>query len=305
MKKILGLLLLFCTVFVGSLFAQEAEQPAILLMYFSDIEIVTPDDEILYEEELEEEMQLPVGATIMTGTFGLAELELRYPGDPYGGTIIKLAEDTVFTIDAVAGLNNPDTSIFSLAQGKARAIKDAIFNKDNQVFETPSGVCGVRGTDYGVHVDPGLGIDDAYVLDGLIDYSKKGADGSRQTIPLGRGQMASSRGDNFQPVEIPPAALAVLTESMGFERLKDKAERMKERKREPTPEPTPEPTEEPVPEVTPEPSPTPTEDPLPLPEDDPLMKWLKDVLGMEIGSITIGEKLTPKPLCSQLSKLGN
>lgn len=309
MKKIIACIILLNVLVMGSLFAQEeAALPSILLMYFDDVEVVTPEDEILFEEDLEEEMELPVGSTIMTGTFGAAELELRYPEDPEGGTVIKLAEDTVFAVEAVAGLNNPDTNIFSLAQGKARALKESLLGTKDELRTTNS-VCGVRGTDYGVHVDPGLGIDDAYVLDGLIDYSKKGPEGSMQTIPLGSGQMASALSDNFQPVAIPPARLALIQEEMKFDKLKDKADKLRERKKslEPTPEPTPEP--EPTEEGTVESTPPPTEEPAPsetptLAEDDPLMKWLKEVLGMEIGSITIGERTYAKAVMQPTFQIG-
>jgi hypothetical protein len=314
MKKFITFMILICFAGVTGLFAQEEAAPVVLLMYFDDIEIVTPDDEILYDDDLMEEMELPLGATIMTGTFGSAELELRYPQDPLGGTIVKLGEDTTFSVESVSGLNNADTTIFALAQGKARAFKDALFDSGQQEFRGPTSVCGVRGTDYGMEVFPGRGIEEAFVLDGQIDYSRKGADGSMQRIALGRGMMANARGDDFKPVDIPPARLVQFQDSYKFNnpRLQEKEKGMKERKKVPTPEPTEEPTPEPTEEpggddVTPpvdEDTPPEDEPPLPLPEDDPLMQWLKDVLGMEIGSITIGDETYAKVVMQPTFEIG-
>jgi hypothetical protein len=304
MKKIVLFITLLLLMMSWNLFAQEdAEEPVVLLMYFQDVEIVNPDEEILYEEDLEEEMKISVGSTILTGATGAVELEIRYPDYPEEGTVIKLSEETTFTIETIAGINSPDLNSYNIESGKFRSIVAAI---SGQRTEAGSGnsVCGVRGTDYGVHVDPGLGIDDAFVLDGLIDYSKKNSDGSRQTIALGGGQMASAMSDVFQPVPIPPAQLALLQETMGFEKLKEKAEKLKEKRKEPTPEPTEEPTPEPEPTIEPSTEPEPTEVPLPLPEDDPLMKWLKDVLGMEIGSITIGDETYAKAVMQPTFEIG-
>ena len=309
MKKICLLIFTFLFAIVFNLAAQE--EPTILLIYFEDIELVTPDEDLLYEEDLEYEMELEVGSTVLTGNFGAAELEIRYGDGSEGGTVIKLSEDTNFKIESIAWKSGANKNTFRMATGKMRAITKAVLNEGTDIYGGVS-VCGVRSTDYGMHVDPSINIEDAYVLDGLIDYSKKRPDGSLHTIALGKGQMASAFGDTFAPVNIPPARLALWQETMKFDKLKEKAEKIKELRKtpepteEPTPEPTPEPTEEPAPTPPPEPTtePEPTESPLPLPEDDPLMLWLKEVLGMEIGSITIGETTYSKVVMQPTFQIG-
>ena len=81
-------------------------------------------------------------------------------------------------------------------------------------------------TDYGMNIRGTPGIDDAYVLDGLIDYSRKSPDGSLQTISLGAGQMSSAFSDMFQPIQIPPSVLSVLQESLGSKKLRVKKYRL-------------------------------------------------------------------------------
>lgn len=264
--------------------AQESDEPVVRLMYFYDIEVVTPDEEVLYEEDLEPEMALPTGSIIITGSGGEAELLM----DP-NGTIIRLAEETNFQIVDLAGIGDNTVNKFQMDVGKFRAVAAAVTGDDSYEFGGPASVCGVRGTDFGMDVNPGAGSEEAYVLEGLIDYSKKGPGNALETIKLGKGQMGNAYGVNFAPTEIPAARLAQIQEKMGFKKLS--AESVPTKAPEPTA--TPEPEEGTVPgTATAEPTPEPTGEPAPpAPE---LPDWLKELLGMEIGSVTIDDQVYGK-----------
>jgi len=267
---------------------EGSETPHVRLMHFIDVEILLPDDEILFEEDLELEMALPVGATVITGEFGKAELEL-IPNK----SIIKLSGNTNLSIDSLAGLNGSNTNGFSMETGKLRVVAAALTGKDDDyAFKTESAVCGVRGTDFGMEFNPGLGIEEAFVLEGVVDYSSKTGGPS---VQLGGGQMASAVGDAYSPLPIPSEKLALIMEELGFDTLNPEVVPTK-------PPPTPEPTEEPTPEA-PEPTPEapvvtapPTEETPPpsAPAEDNIPDWLKELLGMELGSITIGDQIYGK-----------
>ncbi len=85
---------------------------------------------------------LGVGWTVLTGKGDVAELQI----DPTK-TIIKLAGGTSFKIEGLRSDLTKGTDVFSLASGKLRTVAGRASGKDQYQVKTQSAVCGVRGTD--------------------------------------------------------------------------------------------------------------------------------------------------------------
>ena len=94
--------------------------------------------------------ELPVGSTLITMEGDFAELRL-VPN----GTIVRVAENTNFTVKSVQGKDGAPKNAFGLAVGKVKTVaaksKGAVYT-----FEGNTAVCGVRGTKFIFSVLPGL-----------------------------------------------------------------------------------------------------------------------------------------------------
>ncbi len=205
MKKLFILLFILIIPFLAS--AQNSKPYAVLEYYEDDqaLEITdaagTPITDIYYGMELQD------GDTIRTkGT--VAELRL----DP-NGSIIKLAQDTVFTIVNLQ-TGKSDSNDFKLAAGKIHAIA-ARAGFARYTIRTQSAVAGVRGTDFGVISIPGSE-EKAFVLNGKIDYTKLSTD---QTVSLGKDMVADALSDVFKAVVATPEELKSLVKGVVFTKL--------------------------------------------------------------------------------------
>jgi hypothetical protein len=103
--------------------------------------------------------KFPLGYTVTTGKGDTAELQL----DPTK-TVIKIAQLTNFTVKTLrTDTGGADT--FNLTLGKVRTVVGRASGKDQFKIQTPSAVCGVRGSD--VVIDTGDGTQDKlYTLEG-------------------------------------------------------------------------------------------------------------------------------------------
>ncbi len=205
MKKLLLLLLILAVPFFAM--AQNTGPYAVLAYYEDDqaLEITdasgAPVTDIYYGMELED------GDTIRTkGT--VAELQL----EP-NGSIIKLAQDTVFTIVNLQ-TSDSDSNDFKLAAGKIHAIA-ARAGFARYTIKTQSAVAGVRGTDFGVISIPGSE-EKAFVLKGLIDYTKLS---TKQTVSLGSGMVADALADVFKAAAASQEQLKNLVKDVVFTKL--------------------------------------------------------------------------------------
>jgi len=131
-----------------------AGDPAAILEYFDDFsgefKVVTPQGEEWYSDMLDFGMEVPIGSTIVTFDGDYAEISL----DP-NGSIIRISENTNFSIDAVQGASGAAENVFSVAVGKFRAVAGKATGNERYIYKGPSAVCGVRGTDSGMSVIPG------------------------------------------------------------------------------------------------------------------------------------------------------
>jgi len=276
MKKLSILCIFLLAIPAAIIFAQDGG-PVAVLEYFDNpdgVFILTTDGEDLFPEY---GMQLFPGDQIKT-TASVAEIRL----DP-NGTLIKLATNTDFVIDTLQNSGGAEANTFSLVTGKLKAVAARNGTAQYQI-KTQTAVCGVRGTIFGLEVIAGQ-TDSAMVQKGLVTFQKIA---TGETVELAAGQFADTFAAAFQAIAATPDQMASffqgINEFVGENMNPDAV---------PGNEPTPEeatteeaPPEEPVQEAvtTGEPAPEKAAGPSFL---DPVIEYLRDVLGMQIGSITI------------------
>lgn len=281
MKRLLSVTLLLIIVAFAA-FAQ-ADDPFATLEYFDDpdgVFITSSDGEDLFPEY---GMELLPGDSIETTT-SVAEIRL----DP-NGSLIKLATNTNFTIDTLQDRGGAEANTFSLVAGKLRAIAARSGTEAYQI-KTQTAVAGVRGTTLGLETQEGV-TDKAVVEKGEIDFQNIS---SRETIQLLAGQAADTFADVFEAVALTAEELADFFEGIAEFVGENIDEGL-------VPGNEPEVTEEAPPEDE---APATVETPT-VPEEttedeaaaeeaaaepsitDPIIEWLREVLGMEMGTITI------------------
>ena len=274
MKKHFLLVAILFVMVSFSLAAQSAT-PSALLQYFDDPSQITITDSSGNPVDPYYGLDLALGDTVKTQN-STAEIQL----DP-NGSIIKLAYNTTFTVQTLQGRNNQNSNDFNLLAGTVRTI--AARNTQggyNYSIQTPTAVCGVRGTDFTLDVVPGK-TDAVGVLNGEVNFVNTS---TGQSINIAAGMYANTFAAAFQAVKMTQEQVSQLFSKMNFEKLV------------PTSVPghadeTPTPT---TAQTTPPPSPPPAQPtgeassqpkkPGPL---DPFFNYLRDNLGMEIGTITI------------------
>jgi hypothetical protein len=278
MKK--SILLFFLAALATAGFAQSQEVYA-ELGYMDDINEVFVFDDAGIEVpplEIEEGMRLYEGYRIETGATG-AEIEL-VPN----GSIIRLSDYTVFQVDRLSpatALNQANAFTLGtrtqgntgLSSGKIRAVARTVTNPNGRSaynFVTDTAVMGVRGTDF-ILDNAGT----VAVQEGLVDFFNSAGD----QIQVGAGQFADVFASTFSAVAMSADQLAQFSQ-LQFNSANASEVNQPENTNTETPQ---------DPADTPDDSESGenTEEPEAPVEDDPLVAWLKDVLGFEIGSVTI------------------
>lgn len=262
------------------LFAQGG--PSMILEFVSgpELTVQTPKGVTLaYPSGIAEDDPIPVGSLVKTGPGTTAELRLKP-----NGTIVKLAKSTNFRVDTVAATPS-QTNQFALLGGKIRTVAA---KGGNYEIRSTSTVAGVRGTDFTFAFEEGAR-NLLLVSKGAVQFARIGADGAvLQSILVGAGQFADLFGSAFQAlaysaeqfaaeygdVEIGPDKLKTVpgqevADSGGDEKGKDGGQDK----------------EEPA-------------------EDSPFVKWLKEALGFELGSVTIDQTTYAKAVIQPIFKVG-
>ena len=207
MKKIILCIALLSFFVPALLFSQNQEAYALLEYFEDEYEIQIYDADGFQVDEIYYGMELNLGDTVKTnGSY--AELRL----DP-NGTIIKLAPDTDFTLEALQGKKS-DANAFALLKGKMRTIA-AQGEGYNYSIRTPSAVCGVRGTDFGLEVLRGSR-DAAAVLKGSIEFINLN---TGKSLTLTKGMAADVFADVFEPFTLPMEQMEQLFSEMNFVQL--------------------------------------------------------------------------------------
>ena len=288
MKKIFIILLLTLSF---SLYAQYGTPVAILEYYDDDLEIeITAADgvaliDIYYGMDLNE------GDTIRTNRTS-AEIRL----DP-NGSIIKLSPFTVFTIESLQK-SSEESNNFFLVSGKIRAIAARAGIGEKYQITTQSAVCGVRGTDFGVISLPGSE-EKAFVIDGLIDYTNTL---TNQKIQLGSGMIGDVLAGVFQAMTASAEQMNELIKDVMFEQLDPKVVPGHDELEEVLEEEPEEGTgEEAIAESTEDEPVDKTKEAI---EESAVLSVLSDILGLEIGTVTIDGNTYSKAIIQPTFNLG-
>lgn len=263
-----------------------AAQTVIILDYASDeyeLEFKLPGDDTLYDIDTLYDAGIDIysngiseGSSIQTnGTY--AEFYILD-----NNSILKLSRNTEFIIEKLEGSGGVNN--FSLA-GKLRMVAaKASGSKNEYNIRTESTVCGVRGTDFILDTIAGS----AFLKNGGIDLENL-SNGTK--LSLNPGQGSNLFGDLFEAFAVTADAMAGLYQDMIFTNLDPALVPGYEGElpgNENDSDKNTDGAENPVDSASledggddPDPS-----DNAPK-KDNPVMKFLKDALGFEIGSITI------------------
>ncbi|MBN2737320.1 MAG: FecR domain-containing protein [Spirochaetales bacterium] len=297
-RFLISILLILLTL---GIFAQASTAEIQLIYYQGEVSIFDSYDDDVTVWVLDEGDPIEEGYRISTGIDGEVEMEMQ------NGSIIRLGHETDFAIHTLRDTEGQGVNSFEVFAGKFRAVAAALTGGENDYGYTvggPSAVCGVRGTDFGLDVDKNLGVEEAYVLNGAIDYTKKGPGNQKgKSIRLGKEEEANGLApdDTFGPKKISTEKLAKIRENMKFK--KADPDKVKQGKyEEPTPEPETEVDTNTEPVVDTQAG---TEDTETVAEAGPeIPEWLQELLGMEIGSVTIGEKTYAKAVIQPTFTIG-
>jgi hypothetical protein len=190
------------------LYAQN-EAPSAILAYVEDdtqIEVRTKENSPV---AVSLGMELLAGDRVLTKNTP-AELQL----EP-NGSIIKLSMNTEFTVEKLQS-SDEGANRFSLLRGKIRTVAAKSGLGMHYEVATPSAVCGVRGTDFGVISIPEKGEEKAFVAQGEISYRRLD---TGEAITLTSGMIADALSATFQAVQMTREQLNEVLKDLQFTRL--------------------------------------------------------------------------------------
>ena len=271
--------------------------PKVLLVYADDESALT----VITKEGVPRSAMMgdviQAGETIKTAKT-TAEIQL----DP-NGSIIKLARNTTFKIEALAGGQGQDTNRMSLVGGKIRTVAAKVTGTEKYEIRTPTAVCGVRGTDFSMVVEEGKR-DAVYVQRGLVEFART-IGGTAQSVLVGAGQFVDVFGSAFLPAPFMMDQFSQeFQDLVNFIRLNPDTVPQTEVPASQTSEEAPKNTESAV-LSTPEDMAGPSEGKeKPKATESKFMAWLGDMLGFEIGSVSIDGKTYSKAVIQPVFSLG-
>ncbi|HUW39674.1 MAG TPA: FecR family protein [Rectinemataceae bacterium] len=199
-----------------------AESETLILSFVpegSDLTVTTPDNKVLaYPKDISEGSPVPLGAIIATGADTSAELQLKP-----NGSIIKVGFNTKMTFSGT-GVDRTQpqkrANLFTLLAGKIRALAAKGFNYN---FLSSTAVCGVRGTDFVFDVGAD-GSSQALLLvsKGLVQFDKIDSSGAVVgSIPVPAGEAADTFAARFAAFKFSPAQYSREFGDMGFKKLSE------------------------------------------------------------------------------------
>ena len=216
-RQLFALIVLSALVLAG--IPLSAQEQKVVLAFFEnnsgDLRLVSEDgSEEKFGEELAFGDDVPILWTLVTGDSDSAELLL----EP-NGTIIKVAENTNFTVESLQGLDGAYSNTFNLGFGKFRTIAAMVSGDERYDFKGMAATCGVRGTDFGMQrqIVGTTEVEEAFVFDGEVAYTKHA---TGETILLTANQYADAQNPVFQPLEMPSTKSEGLLNELDFKQLK-------------------------------------------------------------------------------------
>ncbi len=256
----------------GGLFAQaapaKAKPPAIsvTLTYHEDNSgtFKVMSDATTEVTGIQDGDELKPGWTVVTGAGDIAELKLNHTG-----TIIKISQNTNFTVQALR-TETGGKDVFALGVGKVRTVAGRASGKDMYQIRTQSAVCGVRGSDIVVEFLEGV-MSKLYTLEGTgwMQDIQTGTE-----LEIAQGSMADTFASTFQAVQIPADVLGSLRQEMGFTKLNPNDAILQEKEYQQEQQPA-------------QPSQQTQQAPQQSSVLDSVFGALQNIMGMEIGAMTI------------------
>jgi hypothetical protein len=215
--------------------------------------------------------ELKPGWTVVTGKGDLAELKVNHTG-----TIIKVGQNTNFKLEQLRS-ESGGQDVFSLGLGKIRTVAGKASGKDQYQIKTQSAVCGVRGSDVVVEYLEGATAK-LSTLEGTgwIQNIQSG-----ESLEVAQGFFADALAESFKAFEIPADLFSGLMDEMKFNKL-DVNQTLEINKAYQASLTGGQGQTEPAATAPTTPPPPQTNAFL-----DGIMTKLREILGMEIGSITI------------------
>jgi hypothetical protein len=183
--------------------------PSAVLEYFEDPygDMIITNDTGTKLSSFDMGEVLPPGFSISTGG-GIAEIRLNP-----NGTILKLAEDTDFSITNLQGYKGSPSNEFTLLSGKMRTIAARASGLDYYNVRTPTAVMGVRGTDFINQITSSLS--SLVVREGLVEVIPF----EGPSVMVAQNQALNTLSEFFQPVTLPDDEVEALFQSMAFKVL--------------------------------------------------------------------------------------
>ena len=279
-----------CIIFflLQSLLLTFAAEP--LLIYFQNrsggLRLVEPGQVVRSGAELKFGMNIKIGTTILTEKNDSVELKLP------NGSIIRIHENTNFTIIAIQGEKGATKNEFELQVGKFRAVVGKIAGDEQYNFRSGSTLCGVRGTDTGMEALPdpnGQGIlaPKVFVFGGLVEVSKLDEKGNPiSSLLLKSGEWVDTSGISLLAQQMTKQMLDYFKSGLEFEKLNPQA----------------------VPGHTLPLTQADTENREASTSQETTSDWAKalsEFLGLEIGTITLGNQTYGKAIFAPKIKLDN
>lgn len=215
--KVFVLIWILLLVFQDSAFAGgqgETSFPVYTLEYVEDndesFKITTEDGQVVPASEIDWGWQIPPGSTLETGENDYVELLV----DP-DRAIIRISENTKFKIERPLEIDQVGENVFALARGKFRAILGSLTAEELYLIRSPHGVCGVRGTDFGMEVIPNKR-EIVFVLDGKVEYTQNR---TGKTIEISNGMISDVLESDFQSNSLTEEKKQILMTGLKFKRL--------------------------------------------------------------------------------------
>jgi len=274
MKKLAALLTALLVLLPGAAVAQTktAVKAQAILAYAEDETLLVITDAKGNPLVAAEGLVLPAGAVIKTND-SAAEIQLKP-----NGTIIKLSRKTTFKIEALADKPGTGSNDFAVLGGKIRAVAAKLTGTNDAPgynFRTPTANCGVRGTDFAIKFDPDNQMDWVCVQEGLVDFTSAL---TGTTVPVATAQFANTFDASFAAAPVDASRIAEIFADLDFVKLSPLD----------VPGKAVTETAQKAAEATGTAAADATQDAAAaVAANDPLTEFLKKILGLEVGSLTI------------------
>jgi len=118
--------------------------------------------------------RLGLSTSLFAGDRVFTKLESRVELKMFDGSIIKVGENSLFTIEEMKKEDESSSMSFGLSFGNVWAKFKKIFSSSSsRDISTPTAVVAVRGTEFGVEVDPATGKTKVKVKEGRVEVTNR------------------------------------------------------------------------------------------------------------------------------------